>query len=455
MSASTTAAATAHFETATYRKIAWRLVPYVFLLYVIAFLDRVNVSYAKLQMSADLGFSESVYGFGAGLFFVGYFFLEIPSNLILHRVGARIWIARILIIWGLISASFMYVEPISRFFHVDTATGFYALRFLLGLGEAGFFPGIILYLTYWFPAQRRARMVATFMTAIPISGVIGGPMSGWIMKSLAGAGGLAGWQWLFLLEGLPAVVFGFVTIWYLDNGPKSVPWLTSEEHDLVVEQLEQERKQKDAVGGHGAFLASIKDYRVWVLALIYFSNVIAFYGVSMFLPQLIKEMGVTDVFHNGLISAIPWAVAAVAMVLNGRHSDRTLERRWHVAVPGFAAGVGLAVAAYIGTSSIVVAMAALAVTTAGSLCIPPVFWSLTTSFLSGTAAAGSIALINSFGALGGMPGPWLVGVVKDMTGSPANALYVLSGFFVLCGVLTVTVFKRAAVAPVPRPASVS
>lgn len=428
------------FEDATFRKVALRLVPYLFLLYVIAFLDRINVSYAKLQMSGDLGFSEAVYGFGAGMFFIGYFFLEVPSNLILERVGARWWIARILIVWGLLSAAFMFVQ---------TPMQFYVLRFLLGLGEAGFFPGIILYLTYWFPAHRRARVVATFMTAIPISGVIGGPLSGWIMKSLAGVGGLAGWQWMFLLEGLPAVVFGFVTMWYLDNGPRTAKWLAPQERDLVVEQVEQERRATDALGGHSRFRDSVRDWKVWVLALIYFSNVIAFFGVSMFLPQFIKEMGVTDVFHNGLVSAIPWAVAAVAMVLNGRHSDKTFERRWHVAVPGILAGVGLIVAAYVGNSSIVIAMAALSVTCAGSLSISPVFWSLPTAFLTGTAAAGSIALINSFGALGGMPGPWLVGVVKDMTGSPANALYILACFFFLCAILTVTVFKAQASGPRP------
>ena len=420
------------FEDDTYRRIAWRLVPFLFVLYVIAFLDRVNVSYAKLQMSADLGFSETVYGFCAGLFFVGYFFLEIPSNLILNRVGARLWIARILIIWGLISSSFMFVE---------TPMQFYVMRFLLGVGEAGFFPGIILYLTFWFPAHRRARMTATFMTAIAISGVIGGPLSGWIMKSLAGVHDLHGWQWLFLLEGLPAVIFGVITALYLDNGPASARWLTDRQKTLVAGQIAAEVEAKTAGGGHARFVDSVRDTRVWVLALIYFSNVIAFYGVSFFLPQLIKEMGVTDVLHNGLISAIPWAVAAVAMVLNARHSDRMMERRWHVATPAILAGCGLMVAAYVGSSPAIIAMMALTVATAGSLCVSPVFWSLTTTFLSGSAAAGSIGLINSFGALGGMPGPWLVGFVKDATGSPANALYILACFFFLCAALVLVVFR--------------
>jgi MFS family permease len=274
--AATTSSASPDFEAATFRNIACRIIPYVFVLYVIAFLDRVNVSYAKLQMSGEMGFSETVYGFGAGLFFIGYFVLEIPSNLILHRVGARLWITRILIIWGIVSACFMFVR---------TPTEFYVMRFVLGMAEAGFFPGIILYLTYWFPAQRRARMTATFMTAIAISGVVGAPLSGWIMKAMAGVHGLPGWQWLFLLEGLPAVIFGFVTIVYVDNKPELAKWLMEAQRALVVRQIEQERQHKDAIGGHAHFLAAAKDYRVWVLALIYFSNVIAFYGVSLFLPS--------------------------------------------------------------------------------------------------------------------------------------------------------------------------
>ena len=429
----TAAAAPATFADATYRKIGWRIVPYIALLYVIAFLDRVNVSYAKLQMSSDLGFSESVYGLGAGLFFIGYFFLEIPSNFALARFGARIWIARILVIWGFISAAFMYVE---------TPTQFYALRFLLGVGEAGFFPGVILYLTYWFPAQRRAQMTALFMSAIAVSGVIGGPMSGWIMQSMAGLHGLKGWQWLFLVEALPAVVFGVVTYFYLDDTPAKAKWLSQDEIDLVTRDLAAEVEAKGTAGGHAKFGDSVRDSRIWTLVAIYFCQIVGFYGVSFFLPQIIKDIGVTDLVTNGFITAIPWGVAAVVMVVNARHSDRMLERRWHIAIPALVSGLGLTITAALGTGHTVLSIAVLTVTCAASLCISPVFWSLTTSIVSGAAAAGSIALINSFGALGGFVGPYLVGVLKDWTGHPTHALYGLVAFYIGAATLVLVVFNR-------------
>ncbi len=417
----------------TYRRIAWRIVPFLFLLYVIAFLDRVNVSYAKLQMSADLGFSETVYGLGAGLFFIGYFFLEIPSNFALERFGARRWIARILVLWGVISAAFMFVR---------TPGEFYALRLLLGVGEAGFFPGIILYLTYWFPAQRRAHMTALFMSAIAVSGVIGGPMSGWIMQSMAGLNGWKGWQWLFLIEALPAVVFGFVTWFYLDDSPTKARWLSDAEKALVARDIAAEVDEKTRGGGHAHFSASLRDGRVWSLVLVYFCQIVGFYGVSFFLPQLIKDMGVTDLVMNGLVSAIPWGAAAVAMVVNARHSDRTLERRWHIAIPAVVSGVGLAIVAALGTGQTVLSMAVLTVTCAAALCISPTFWSLTTSIVSGAAAAGSIALINSFGALGGFVGPYLIGILKDWTGHPTKALYGLVLFYFAAAAIVLFAFRR-------------
>lgn len=445
MSANNAPSYTREFEQAIYNKLFWRLIPFLFLLYVVAFLDRVNVSFAKLQMGKDLGFSETIYAAGAGWFFIGYFFFEVPSNLILNKVGARLWIARILIIWGIISAAFMYVQPISAWLGVETATGFNAMRFLLGAGEAGFFPGIILYLTYWFPSEYRARMVALFMTAVAIAGVIGSPLSGAIMQYMAGLNGWAGWQWLFVLEGLPAIVLGVVTILYLDNSPQQANWLAPQEKAFVIERLGEDLMRKSAAGGHHNFSASLKDYKVWVLAAIYFSVVVGFYGVTFFLPQLVKEMGVKGEFNNGLISAIPWLVAAIAMSLNGRHSDKNMERRWHVAIPALIAAVGLVITGFAGKSQPLISMIGLTMTTAGCLSVTSCFWSLPTAFLTGTAAAGGIALINSFGNLGGYYGPKWIGVIKDKLGDPANALFILSAFLVLCAALTLTVFKPQSV----------
>ena len=452
MSANVATSFSPEFEQATYKKLFWRLIPFLFLLYVIAFLDRVNVSFAKLQMGTDLGFSETVYAAGAGMFFIGYFFFEVPSNLILNKVGAKIWIARIMIVWGFISASFMYVKPISAWLGVETATGFNILRFLLGVGEAGFFPGIILYLTYWFPSEYRVRMVAMFMTAIAIAGVLGSPISGAIMQYMNGMNGWAGWQWLFLLEGIPAVLLGFIVLWYLDNGPNEAKWLNDRERAMITQRLDEDIKQKMDGGGHHNFLESLKDYRVWVLALIYFSEVVGFYGVIFFLPQLVKEMGVVGEFNNGLVSAIPWFFAAIAMVLNGQHSDKTMERRWHIAIPALIAAAGLVITGLAGKEHLVISMIAITMTCAGCLAVVSCFWSLPTAILTGSAAAGGIALINSFGNLGGYYGPKWIGVIKDKLGDPADALFILAGFLVLCAILTVTVFKPIP-ATSPRPAA--
>lgn len=319
------------------------------------------------------------------------------------------------------------------------------MRFLLGAGEAGFFPGIILYLTYWFPSEYRARMVALFMTAVAIAGVIGSPLSGAIMQYMAGLNGWAGWQWLFVLEGLPAIVLGVVTILYLDNSPQQANWLAPQEKAFVIERLGEDLMRKSAAGGHHNFSASLKDYKVWVLAAIYFSVVVGFYGVTFFLPQLVKEMGVKGEFNNGLISAIPWLVAAIAMSLNGRHSDKNMERRWHVAIPALIAAVGLVITGFAGKSQPLISMIGLTMTTAGCLSVTSCFWSLPTAFLTGTAAAGGIALINSFGNLGGYYGPKWIGVIKDKLGDPANALFILAAFLVLCAALTLTVFKPQSV----------
>ncbi|QYD67710.1 MFS transporter [Paraburkholderia edwinii] len=416
------------FEEATYRKVAWRLTPLLMLCYVVAYLDRVNVGFAKLQMQADLSLSDAVYGFGAGIFFLGYFIFEIPSNMILHRVGARVWIARIMVSWGIISALTMFVT---------TPTMFYVMRFLLGLAEAGFFPGIILYLTYWYPAHRRGRMTTWFMTAIALSGVVGGPISGFILKACDGLNGWHGWQWLFLLEGLPSIVVGIVVFIVLDDRIGKAQWLTAEERQLLERNIAAEDATKEDPS-IGTVLASP---RVWLMSAIYFSFVMGLYGVSFWLPTIIKATGVSDAFTIGLLSAIPFAAAVVAMVLVSRSADRTRERRWHVAIPAFAGALGL-VLSVLWAHSTLLAMISLTLATMGILTTLPLFWSLPTAFLAGAGAAAGIAMINSIGNLAGFLGPYAVGWLKEATASNATGMYLLAAFMVLGGLLAVGVPKR-------------
>ncbi len=416
------------FEEATYRKVAWRLLPVLFLCYVLAYLDRVNVGFAKLQMQKDLGFSDTVYGIGAGVFFIGYFLFEVPSNLILERVGAKIWIARIMILWGLVSAGMMFTS--------GEAT-FYAFRFVLGVAEAGFFPGIILYLTYWFTRVHRARMVAGFMTAITLSGVIGGPVSGLILSRFSGAAGLAGWQWLYLLEGLPSVVVGLLVLGLLDDGPAKAKWLSDDEKELLLRRIEEERKLIVEEGaGHHRLADAFRSGRLWLHALIYFCVVMGLYGISFWLPSILSETMTSDPWRIGLLTAIPWGASAVVMLLVGRHSDRTGERRWHTALPALVAGAAFATSAVTGVSA-VQSFAALTVATCGVMAAVSCFWALPTAFLSGTAAAAGIAAINSIGNLAGYVSPFVVGRVRDQTGSMSAALLVLAFSLSAAGLLTI------------------
>lgn len=416
------------FEEATYKKVAGRLIPFLFICYIVAFLDRVNVGFAKLQMAPDLKFTDAVYGFGAGIFFIGYFIFEVPSNVILEKVGAKLWIARIMILWGIISCAFMYVN--GEFW-------FYTLRFLLGVAEAGFFPGIILYMTYWFPSSRRARMTALFMTAIAISNVIGSPISGAIMQYLDGAAGLRGWKWLFLLEGIPSVLIGIWVLIALDNGPRSAKWLTKEEQDLIVKRVEEDHAAKAELGQRHSFMDAFKDGRVWALAVVYFCGVVGFYAVNFWMPTIIQELGIDkkDFLKVGLLSMIPWGVAAVSMVLVGSHSDRTGERRWHCAGSLLVAIVGLLALSFIGKAPIP-SIIALTLVTAGILSWVATFWSLPTAFLSGTAAAAGIAWINSVGNLGGHFGPDMIGRIRTATGSSESAFLALAAIAML-GVLII------------------
>ncbi|SAK71167.1 major facilitator transporter [Caballeronia fortuita] len=416
------------FEEATYRKVVWRLAPLLLICYVVAYLDRVNVGFAKLQMAADLQLSDAVYGFGAGIFFFGYFIFEIPSNIILHRVGARVWIARIMITWGIISALTMFIT---------TPTMFYVMRFLLGAAEAGFFPGIILYLTYWFPAQRRGRITTLFMTAIALSGLIGGPISGWIMDAFHMKNGWHGWQWLLLLEGIPSIVVGIVVFLKLDDRIAKASWLTHEERELLERNIAADNVEKEDLS-LGKILSSPK---VWLMSIIYFSFVMGLYGVSFWLPTIIKSMGIKDALHVGLLSAIPYGAAVIGMLLAARSADRSGERRWHIAIPAFIGAIGL-VLSVVWASNTTLAMLGLTLATMGILTTLPLFWSLPTAFLAGTGAAAGIAMINSLGNLAGFLSPYLVGWLKQVTASNASGMFMLAGFLLLGAVLVLSVPGR-------------
>ena len=353
------------FEARTYRKVSWRIMPFLFLCYIFAFVDRVNVGFAKLQMQQDLHITEAVYGTAAGIFFLGYFLFEIPCNVALQKIGARLWLGPIMIIWGLVSGATM----LARGEH-----SFYLLRFILGVVESGFFPGVILYLTFWYPSRYRARMVAVFMTAIPLSGVIGGPISGWLLTKMSAVGGLRAWQWLFLLEALPSILAGFASVLFLPNGPEKAKWLTPEESTLLANRLREEEMQKRQTGtAKHSLLDTFRSGKVWVLCFVYFGFVMGNYGVSFFLPQILKETLTTDPFYIGLLTTLPWGAAAIAMVLVGRHSDLTGERCWHIAIPGLCGALAFAVAAIPGIPG-VAELLAITVATASIAAAYSTFW---------------------------------------------------------------------------------
>ena len=414
-------------------RIAWRLIPLLFTSYVVAYVDRINVGFAKLQLREALGADErvfgTVYGFGAGLFFLGYFLFEVPSNLLLQRVGARLWIARIMVVWGVVSAATAFTNSTEMF---------YVMRFLLGVAEAGFFPGVLFYLTYWFPARERAKTVAMFATGGLVAGIIGSPMSGAIL-GLNGACGLAGWQWLFLIEAVPAVALGVVVLCALPNGPGDVDWLTGDEKRWLVGRLDREAAEMGA-DGRSRLAAAFTSPRVWLLCLLYFLLNVAGYGYEMWLPSIIKAFSGQSDFLVGLIAAVPYLAAAVAMLWTGRHSDRTGERRGHLAVAAFSSALGFVIAGRLQNPWL--AMGALTLAFIGLKSTLGPFWAVGTSVLSGTAAAGGIAFINSVGNLGGFVGPTLVGVIRDRTGSSAAALQVLGGALLLMGLLSLLVGER-------------
>lgn len=420
-------ASSMHGADAVYRKVGWRLLPLLFACYIVAYLDRVNVGFAKLQMQDALQLSESVYGLGAGIFFIGYFLFEVPSNVILQKVGARRWIARIMVTWGLLSAATMFV---------DSPMAFYAVRFLLGAAEAGFFPGIILYLTCWYPASRRGKATSLFLAAIPFAGILGGPFSGWILQGMAGVNGWQGWQWLFLLQGLPTVALGLLVWRWLDDRVADARWLQPAERELIARDIAAEGTGKK----HMPVWQVMTNGRVWLLALVYFAFVSGLYGISFWLPSIIKSTGVKGALDIGLLSAIPWSFGVLAMYLTARSADRALEHRWHSAVAALVGAAGLLLSVALHASA-AWSMVGLTLATMGIMSTLPVFWGMPTAFLGGTAAAAGIAFINSFGNLSGFAAPFLIGLIKDATGSTQAGLHMLAAFLAIGAVLVLLLGK--------------
>ncbi len=407
---------------AIYRKAMWRFMPLLCLCLVAAYLDRVNVGFAKLTMLDDLGFSNTVYGMGAGIFFLGYFLFEVPSNALLHKIGARVWIARIMITWGIIGAAMAFVT---------TPTQFYLLRFLLGVAEAGFIPGVMYFLSCWFPSARRGRVLALLLAAVPLSSVIGGPLSGAILVSFAGTAGMKGWQWLFLIETLPSIVLGFAVLKMLADRPSDAHWLDAQEAALVEDDLAQEAARNQS---HVGFASAFKSPLVWQLSIAYFCIVSSVYVLIFWLPTLIKHHGINDPVQIGWLTAIPYFAAIVVSIWNNARADRLRERRWHTAVPCFITAVGLALS-WLHFDSLALTMLVLTIAAAAASTTQAAFWSVPPTFLSGAAAAAGLALINSLGNVGGMVSTSVVGWITDLTGNSQNSLILFAGILLIAVVL--------------------
>jgi D-galactonate transporter len=423
------------------RKVALRLVPYLCLLYFVNYLDRVNIGFAGPNgMRDELQLTATAFGFASGVFFIGYLLLEVPSNLALHRFGARRWIARIMVTWGVLATAMAFVP---------NGSVLVLLRFLLGVAEAGFFPGIILYLTYWFPASERARVVALFMAAVPISSALGATLSGLLVQAGDGWFGLSGWRVMFLVEGVPALVLAVVTWFYLTDRPSDAKWLTADERRWLARELREEQRRTEAEH-HWPLRKALTHPRILALAFVYFGIVYGLYTLGFFLPTIIagfeQQYGTTlSVVQRGLVNAIPYAIGAVVMVLWARHGDRTRERTWHVALPVLLGGVAIPIALYLGNP--VAAMAAVTVCAVGVCAALPTFWALPSSFLTGTAAAGGIALINSLGNVSGFAGPYVTGWLRDWTGTQRAGLWVV-GVCMVTAALVVLRLERTAGRPV-------
>jgi MFS family permease len=415
------------------RKVAVRLIPFLGLAYFLNYVDRTNIGFAKLTMSADLGLTETMFGLASGLFFIGYLLFEVPSNIALHRFGARRWIARILVTWGLIAAAMAFVP---------NATTLYVLRILLGIAEAGFFPGIMLYLTFWFPRSVRVRLTGMFMIALPASSALGAPIAGAILQYGDGLFGLAGWRVMFLVLGLPAVVLGIAAWFYLTDRPGDADWLAPDERRWLDETMAAEQQATGATGKHRV-RDSLRDPRVWALGLVYFGVTYGLYALSFFLPTIVAGFAESfdtsfSILENGLVVAVPFAVGAVAMVFWSRHSDRTGERVWHVALPALLGAVSIPVALYM--ESPLATMAVITVTAVGVFCALPVFWYLPSTFLAGGGAAAGIALVNTLGNASGFGAPYVTGFLLDATGSSRAGLWVV-GAVMLVAALTVLALR--------------
>lgn len=417
-------------EAMVLRRVSRRLLPFLFVLLVVNYLDRVNIGFAALRMNHDLGFSASVFGFGAGVFFAGYAIFEVPSNLALHRLGAPLWIGRIMITWGIVSALMAVV---------NSEWLFYVLRFLLGVAEAGFLPGVVYYLTDWYPAGQRARAISGVVVATAVAPAIGSPLSGAIMSLMDQAGGLHGWQWMFIIEAAPAIILGVVTIIWLTRRPADARWLDQSERDWLAARLHAE-KAALAMTAHIGTAALFRMGRIWALAAMFSCLLTSFYGVLLWLPQIVKQLGSRSDFETGFIAAVPYCCAAVSMMVIARSSDRTGDRKFHIAGALLVGGVALLLSGLI--SNPVISFVLLCVAASGIWGTLPIVWSMASAFLTGAAAAGGIALVNTLAQVGGFAGPWAVGVIRDRTGSFSIALATLAGFALLAAVIALVLQDR-------------
>jgi MFS family permease len=411
------------------KKVALRILPFLVLGYIVAFIDRANIGFGKLAFTSQLGFNETIYGLGAGIFYLGYILLEVPSNLYLNKVGVRKTFLRIMVLWGLACAAIAYMTQPSHF---------YILRFLLGAAEAGLFPGVLLYLTFWVPRATRARVTAIFMASIPIAGMLGGPLAGLLMREMEGVGDMRGWQWLFIIEGLPAILLGVLAYFYLDDKPKNAKWLSDSEKTALISEIESEQIKEPGVKPHP--LSALKDVHTYVLAAPAFSLMVSTAGIFLWMPTVIRRAGIEDTAHIGLLSVIPFFVGFVVQFLNGRHSDKTGERRWHAAVSAVVGAAGWALLPLM-VSSAAGSILCLTIATAGTFGAMGPFWSLPQTLLSPAKAPAGIALVSTLAGFGNFISPIIVGWLADETGSLAAGQYYYAVLLVIGGVAVVSKYS--------------